>query len=173
MTSLAATVAALALTAEPAFAVGPTGNVNASARARILRPLQLQKTQDFNLGDIVLSGAAPFSATVSLSQAGALTCPATVTCSGTTAVAKYKVIGTNNQNVTVNANDVTLTGSNGGSLMLKMKDSSNNPYYPTVVALGSSGNSGVEFSLGGEITVADTTTDGVYTGTFDVTADYQ
>jgi hypothetical protein len=39
------------------------------------------------------------------------------------------------------------------------------------VVLNSSGT--VTFDLGGSIQVSDTTADGVYTGTFDVTADYQ
>jgi hypothetical protein len=37
--------------------------------------------------------------------------------------------------------------------------------------LDSTGN--VTFDIGGSISVSDTTTDGVYTGTFDLTADYQ
>ena len=35
------------------------------------------------------------------------------------------------------------------------------------------GGDGVEFSIGGEITVTDTTPDGLYTGDFVVTAEYQ
>jgi hypothetical protein len=173
ITSLAATVAALALTAEPAFAVNASSNAN--ARARVLRPLQLSSTQDFDLGDIVLSGAAPFSTVVSLAEDGTLTCDTTkVTCSGTTSVAKYQVIGTNNQTVTVSAPDVTLSNANGGpDLILRTSDGSGTAYYPTSVPLGASGNAGVEFSIGGEITLTDTTPDGLYTGQFAVTADYQ
>lgn len=45
---------------------------------------------------------------------------------------------------------------------------------PTTVNLGASGNStGATFNIGGSISVTDTTADGVYEGTFAVTADYQ
>ena len=39
--------------------------------------------------------------------------------------------------------------------------------------LTNSGAPGDDFNVGGSITFADTVTDGVYTGTFAVTADYQ
>lgn len=163
MTALTATAAAMALTTAPAMAASP--NQNATATARILRPLTLTWVRDFNLGTIVLSGAAPFSATVSLSQAGALTCPAAVTCSGTTSTARYNVRGTNNQVVTISAPNVTLSnGTNNLTL---------NVSAPSSVTLTSSGAPGNDFDIGGSITVTDTTPDGVYTGTFNVTADYQ
>ena len=163
MTSLAATVAALTLTATPAFAATPDQNAN--ARARVLRPLTLTWVQDFDLGDIVLSGAAPFSATVGLDQTGALTCPAAVTCSGTTAVAMYNIRGTNNAVVNISAPDVTLSDGAGNNLTLTVD-------APATVTLTSSGVPGDDFSIGGSITVTDTTPDGVYTGVFDVTAEY-
>jgi hypothetical protein len=175
MTSLVATVAALALTAAPAAAAPVSATADATARVRILSPLSLTSTQNFDLGDIVLSGTGPFSTTVSLSQAGSRTCDATVvTCSGTPSVALYTVYGTDNQSVTISAPNVTLTNANGGpNLTLRTSNSSGVAYYPTTVAFGTDGTEGVEFAIGGEITVADTTPDGLYTGTFAVTADYQ
>ena len=164
--TLAATAAALVLAATPAMAVGP--NQNATGTARIFRPLQLQFVQNLDLGKIILSGTPPFTATVQLSSANVLTCPAAVTCSGATTVAQYRVIGTNNQNVTVSAPNVTLSDGSGNNLTLTTAG-----FYSPTVALGASGNAGVVFSIGGSITVANTTPDGVYTGTFNVTADYQ
>ena len=165
MTAIAAAVAATALTSAPALAqVAP--NQNANARARVLRPLTLTWVQDFDLGTIVLSGAAPFSATVSLSQAGALTCPASVTCSGTTSTARYNVRGTNNQVVNISAPNVTLSDGSGNNLLLTVS-------APASVTLTSSGAPGDNFDIGGSITVTDTTVDGVYTGVFNVTAQYQ
>lgn len=164
--SLATTAVALAVSTGPAAAAPVSASTDATAHARILRPLTLKSTQNFDLGDIVLSGAAPFSATVSLSSAGVLTCPATVTCSGTTSVAKYQATGTIGQSISVSAPNVTLNGSNGGSLTLTTTG-----FYATSVPLGATGT--VTFPIGGSITVTDTTTDGVYTGNFAVTADYQ
>jgi hypothetical protein len=48
------------------------------------------------------------------------------------------------------------------------------PNAPATVNLGATGSTtGVTFGIGGSITLASTTPDGVYTGTFAVTADYQ
>lgn len=167
LTSVAA-LAAAALAATPA-AAAPVGSSNgdASARARILKPLTLTKTQDFSLGDIILSGPAGFSTTVSLSAGGVLTCDTTkVTCAGTPTVARYNVAGTQGQRVTITAQDVAMTNGAGGNLTL-------NVLSPTFVDLANSGAPGTFFTIGGELTVADTTPDGVYTGTFDVEVDYQ
>jgi hypothetical protein len=167
MTSLAA-VAATALVATPALAAGPT-NGNATATARIIKPLTLVSTQNLNLGTILLSGAGAWTgATVGISSAGAFSCTnANVTCSGTTQVATYKVTGTNNQTVTITAGNVTMKNANDltKTLLLTVDN-------PGTVLLGNSGSTGVSFSLGGAITVDSTTVDGVYNGTFDVTVDY-
>lgn len=171
MTALAA-VAASAIVAVPASAagVGPSDR-NATATARIVKPLKLEWAQDLNLGTILLSGAGTWTgATVAISRGGTFTCTNTnVTCDGATTarVAKYKVTGTNNQNVTVTAPNVTLTNQNDNTKTLLMTVDN-----PGTVALGNSGSTGTEFALGGSISVASDTTDGVYLGTFNVTVDY-
>jgi hypothetical protein len=171
MTSLAA-LAATALVATPALAapVGPVApGTNATATARIVKPLTLTSTQDLNLGTILLSGAGTWSgAVVGIAKDGTFTCATSnVTCSGTTQVAKYNVTGTNKQNVTVSAPDVQLTNQNDltSTLMLTVD-------APTTVVLPNSGNTGTTFPIGGSITVASNTPDGVYLGTFNVTVDY-
>ena len=165
-TTLAAAAAAVALTSAPAVAAPVGPDQNATARARILRPLTLTWVQNLDMGDILLSGAGPFSATVSLAQNGTLTCPASVTCSGTTSTARYNVAGTNNQVVLISAPNVVLTNSTGDNLTLTVS-------APASVTLTNSGAPGTDFDIGGSITVTDTTPDGVYTGLFNVTADYQ
>lgn len=166
MASVAAAAAA-ALAATPAQAV-PSSNGDATARARILKPLQLTHVigYDFNLGDITLSGAGPFSATVILAQNGTLTCPAAVTCTGTRSVARYNVAGTQGQRVLINVPSVLLENAAGDDLWLT-------PLAPAFVDLSNSGAPGNDFDIGGQITVSDTTPDGVYTGVFAVTANYQ
>ena len=169
---LTVAVAALSLSASPAMAqaVGPTGGAanNAKASARIVKPLTLVATQDLSLGTILLSGAGAYTATVSLTHAGVWSCAnANVTCSGAYQVAKYRVTGTNNQVVTINAGDVTLTNANDATKTLLLTTSN-----PGTMNIGNSGALGTEFSLGGAITVSDTTTDGVYNGIFNVTVNY-
>jgi hypothetical protein len=172
MTSLAATVAALALTATPAMAATTGTPVSpdkqATATARVVKPLTLTHVQDLDLGTIVLSGAGTWSgATVGIDHDGVFSCTdSNVTCSGATTDAQYKVTGTNNQTVTVNADPVTLTNANDGSTLTMTVDN------PGTLDLSNSGTSGLTFGLGGSITVASNTSDGTYSGTFDVTVNY-
>jgi hypothetical protein len=162
-TAIAVTVA-VAFGATAATAVPATAD--ATAKARVLKPLTLSSKQNLDLGTIVLSGAAPFSATVGIDRNGAFTCGAAVTCSSTHQVAIYNVAGTKSQPVTVAAGNVTMSDGAGHTLTLI-------PDFNSTVNLTNSGAPGTDFNVGGKITVADTTTDGVYTGTFAVTADYQ
>lgn len=173
MTALAATAAAIALSATPAAAapgdpVGPSDR-NATATARIVKPLTLNWVQDLNLGTVLLSGAGAWSgAVVSIAHDGTFSCANTnVVCSGTTQVARYRVTGTNRQQVTIAAPNVTLTNANNALQTLTMTVSN-----PGTVTLPNTGNTGIEFPLGGSITVDSTTGDGVYTGNFNVTVDY-
>jgi hypothetical protein len=166
MTPLAAATA-LAAMATPAAAVGP--NQNATATARIVKPLTLTWVRDLDLGTIVLSGVGTWSgANVGISRTGVFSCAnANTTCSGTTQTAQYRVTGTNNQTVTVNAPNVTLTNQNDGvSTLLMTVDG------PGTVNLGNSGVPGLVFDVGGQITVASSTPDGTYSGTFNVTVNY-
>lgn len=166
MTSL---VAALTLAATPAYAVNP--NQQATANARIIKPLVLTWVQDLNLGTIVLSGAGAWSgAVVSVDQNGAFSCTnANVTCSGTNAEARYHLAGTNQQVVDITvSSSITLNNLTDGVSSLSMTVDA-----PATVTMPNSGTLGVQFGVGGSITVASNTPDGVYQGVFDVTADYQ
>ena len=168
-TALAATIAAAAFTATGATAAPVSATSDATATARIIRPLQLTSTQNLDLGTIVLTGAGSYSATVSIDRAGGFDCDGgsgNVVCSGTPQEAVYNVTGTQGQDLTIAAGNVTLNGSNGGTLTLT-------PDFSSTLTLSNSGAPGDDFGVGGAITVTDGTTDGVYTGTFAVTADYQ
>lgn len=172
MTSLAATVAALAVMATPAAAASGTPvspDKQATATARVVKPLTLTWVQDLDLGTIVLSGAGAWSgADVGVAADGTFSCTdSNVTCSGAPQPAKYKVTGTNNQVVTINADPVTLTNANDSTQTLTLTVDN-----PGTVNLGNSGTSGYVFGVGGKITVASTTVDGTYSGTFDVTVNY-
>ena len=163
----AATVALLPLIATPAAAVSPA--VQATATARIFKPLTISRVQDLDFGTIVLTGTSFTNEVLSISQAGALTCGSNpgvlLTCTGANQPAKYKLVGTNNATVTISSPGFNLTGPSTLAFT---------PNAPATVNLGSTGSTtGVIFSIGGSITLSSTTPDGVYTGTFVVTADYQ
>lgn len=155
---------ALALYSVPAAAVSPA--TQATATARVFRPLTIQFQQNLDFGNLVLSGGVFASQVISMDQAGVLTgCGSNVTCSGAPAPARYKLIGTNNAIVTITCPGFNLTGP--GTLAFT-------PNAPATVNLGANGSTtGVIFGIGGSITLASTTPDGTYTGTFQVTADYQ
>ncbi|MBW0006398.1 MAG: DUF4402 domain-containing protein [Sphingomonas sp.] len=155
---------ALALYSVPAAAVSPA--TQATATARVFRPLTIQFQQNLDFGNLVLSGGVFAGQVISMDQAGVLTgCGSNVTCSGAPAPARYKLIGTNNAIVTITCPGFNLTGP--GTLAFT-------PNAPATVNLGANGSTtGVIFGIGGSITLASTTPDGTYTGTFQVTADYQ
>lgn len=159
--------AALVALATPAAAVSPA--TQATATARIFKPLTISSVQNLDFGVIVLTGTTFAGEVVSISQAGALTCGSNpgvlLTCSGAPQAAEYKLVGTSDATVTISSPGFNLTGP--GTLAFT-------PNAPTTVNLGAAGSTtGVTFSIGGSITLASTTPDGVYTGTFQVTADYQ
>lgn len=170
MTSLAA-AAALAFGATPAFAqaVGPSDR-NATATARIIKPLTLSWVQDLDFGTVLLSGAGPWTgAVISIAQDGSRTCSnVNVTCSDLTAAATYNVTGTQGQVVSIIVDPtLNLVNANDGTTILPMTVDA-----PASLTLTNSGALGDNFSIGGSITVDSTTLDGVYSGTFDVTVDY-
>ena len=171
LTSVVATVAAFALTATEAAAAPVSATADATARARIVKPLVLTSTQNFDLGIIVLTGAGPYTATVSLNKSNTFNCDGNsgnVTCSGTHTRASYNVAGTQGQNVTIASGPVLL--SDGVALT---PDLTLTPDHDATVTLANSGAPGTDFWVGGSLSVPSTAADGVYTGTFALTADYQ
>ena len=71
----------LALSSAPAAAVSPL--TQATATARIFKPLTIELQQNLDFGNLVLSGGTFAGQVISISQTGALTgCGANVSCSG-------------------------------------------------------------------------------------------
>jgi hypothetical protein len=163
-TVAAAAAAAAACLCAPASAA----TVNAQVQAKVVKPLTIQWRQDLDFGTILLGTGTWSATTVHLSQAGALTCPAPLTCSGGTQVAIYNVAGTKQQSVAITVPNVTLVNQSDSSKTLTLV-----PDAATTLTLANSGAPGSNFSIGGSITVSSTTADGTYAGTFNVTADYQ
>ena len=175
MTSLAATVAALALTATPASAQSVvSASPQAKAKAKVLRALTLTRTADLDFGTIVLSGAGAWaSEIVTVNSAGALTACGTtnLTCSAPAtgySAAAYNVTGSNNAVVAISVPaSVTMSNGAGGTISVNLAGA------PTSLTLTNSGAPGSPFSFGGSITLASTTADGDYTADIAVTVDYQ
>lgn len=166
MRKFLSTVAGLALatTSVPASAVSPA--TQATATARIYRPLQISFVRNLDFGTLVLAAGTWSGQVISMDQTGAVTgCGANVTCSGSPVAATYHLVGTNNAIVKITSLPFNLTGP--GTIAFA-------PNAPTTVNLGAAGSTtGVDFSIGGSIVLNSTTPDGVYSGVFAVTADYQ
>lgn len=164
MLSLGATTAAFVVTAAPAAAQ----SANAQASVTINKPLTLTKTSDLAFGDILIVGAGTFSTNVTVSQTGVRTCDASlVTCTGTAQQAVYNTSGNKQRTVLITA-PATVTLTNAASDNLVMAVSA-----PASVTLTNSGAPGTNFGIGGTLTLTDATPDGAYSGTFNVTANYQ
>ena len=68
--------------------------------------------------------------------------------------------------ITILAPAVDLTNATGAKLRFT-------PVAPTTITLPNSGNTGIDFNIGGTLAITSTTADGNYTGIVTVTADYQ
>jgi len=161
--NIVSVAAAFMVAANPARAA--TSNVQVNAQ--VVKPLTVTWVQDLDLGTIALGTGTFSGAVVGISRTGTFTCPASLVCAGPTKVATYNVTGTNGQTVRISAPDVTLVNQADSSQRLTMVVDG-----PGTVALPNSGNKGVDFSLGGRITLSSSTAGGLYTGTFNVTVDY-
>src|SRR4051812_11984595 len=165
---VAAGAAALALTATPAAAAPVAATTPATANAKIYKPLILTANRNLDLGTIVMGTLPVGGEKVTLTAAGGFTCGlGNLTCSGTPVTAQYNVKGTNNANVRILVGSTSLTGSLGGTVAFTALAPS-----PANVTMPNSGNAGIDFTVGGEITVLPATLEGVYTGSMDVTVDY-
>jgi hypothetical protein len=150
--------------ATPADAATQTAAVTASA----VKPLVLAKLQDLDLGTVTLGPGTWPNTTIGISQAGALSCSSTnLVCTGAAMPAKYNVQGSNRQTVQISAPNVTLVNQSDTSQTLTLTTSA-----PASLVLTSSGVPGVDFSIGGSVTLNSTTAAGTYVGTFNVTVDY-
>lgn len=148
----------------PVLAATQSTQVNAN----IVKPLVLTRLQDLNLGTVTLGPGIWNNATVSVSQTGVLSCTnANVVCTGAVQAAQYNVQGTNKQVVTISAPNVTMVNQNDPTQTLTLTTDA-----PANVLLTSSGVPGVNFSVGGKVTINSTTAAGTYVGTFNVTVDY-
>ena len=153
-----AAIAALVMNASAAHAASGTG----TAKAKILRQITLTNTSDLQYATVI-SGAT--ASTVAVSTSGAATCGTGLTCTGTTTAANFNIAGTSGAVVVVGGDSsVTLNGSLGGTM------SSSLTYSASTVTLGATGGS---FQVGGTLSVGANQTAGDYSGTFNVTANYQ
>ena len=155
-----AALATVAAFATPAHAA----QISAVTAVNVVKPVSLSKLQDLDFGTLTYSSFTG-TRTIVLSRAGALTCAADIVCSGVPKQARFNVQGTNKLTV--------LLSYTGGSLSNGTDSIPFVPNGPSSVVLTSSGVPGIDFDVGGTITVSPSLIGGAYSGTLTVTADYQ
>ncbi|HEY0628736.1 MAG TPA: DUF4402 domain-containing protein [Sphingomicrobium sp.] len=163
-----ARLAALAVIATAAAtpAVAADGDPKAKASVKVTKPLTLAAEQDLNFGEVILVG----DTTIKIDTSGNVDCgdPVNATCNDTGAQeARYRVTGSNNQQVTITTPASTLGRvGGGGSVAFR-------PVVDTAtITLPNSGATGMTFNVGGEIDLFDDTPGGDYEGDIEVTVQY-
>ena len=141
----------------------------ASVKATVVKPLTLTKIQDLSLGTVTLKPGNWSGATVGISRTGVLSCAnGNTICTGSAVPAQFNVTGSNSQTVKVTAPNVTMVnqGDTTKTLILTVD-------APATISLPNSGSKGLDFGVGGSITLSSTTANGTYRGTLNVTVNYQ
>ena len=158
-----AVLAALSAVATPAAAA----SITVATSVNINKPVLLSKLQDLDFGTLTLSGFTG-TRTVTVSQAGALTCATNIVCSGVAKQARFNVQGSNNNTVLFTYTGGTLSNGISGSETIPFTANG-----PASMSITNSGAPGTNFDVGGALTITSTLAGGTYTGTMTVTADYQ
>ena len=176
-----------ALGALSVFAVAPpvsAATTTAAVKATVLKQVQLTGGGTLDLGTILTPSSASYSGastvTAAASQTGTF-CAAGFSCTGTPAAAVFNIQGTNKTNIGINiplSIVMTLQAyTDGGTtptmtIVTSNSLAANNGTGSYTIQVPNSGTPGLDFYIGGSLTVAQATVAGSYSGTFTVTADY-
>lgn len=160
-----ASAAALALSGVVPIGAAQAAQTTIQAKASVVKSLTLTKKQDLDFGTVTLSGAAG-TYTVSISQAGVLSCPAGATCVGAAVPGIMNIQGSKQQVIRITVAPANLVNSTDGSSIPLTPDA------PATITLTNSGFPGTDFNIGGSIAIPSTA-DGIYGGNVVVTVDYQ
>lgn len=158
------TILFLALTlavafARPALAAGTP----LTAAATLMQPLTLSKVRDLDFGTLAFD-IFPGTRTVSLTHQGRFSCAADIVCTGPRRTARFNIQGVNRGSAAIKVASTSLT--NGIHTIPFTADA------PLLVSLADARAAGVDFDIGGTLTVSSTLSGGIYIGTMTVTADY-
>lgn len=176
-----------ALGALSVFAVTPPASAattTATVKATVLKPVQLTGGGTLDLGTILTPSSASYSGTFTVAAAASQTgtfCAASFSCTGTPAAAVFNIQGTNKTNIGINiplSIVMTLQAYTGGGTTPTMTIATSNSLAANngtgsyTIQVPNSGSPGLDFYIGGALTVTQATVGGSYSGTITVTADY-
>lgn len=157
--ALVGTVAAAAFASTGAQAATAT----AQAKAEILQQITVTKNADLDYAVIVTGATA---STVQVSTAGVRTCGSGLTCTGTAAAADFTVAGTTGKVATISVPASVSLTSGANSMSSTLVGSAS-----TLTISATAANN--KFQVGGTLSVGANQADGVYSGNFTVTVNYQ
>lgn len=181
------TIILAALGALSVFAVTPPASAattTAAVKATVLKPVQLTGGGTLDLGTILTPSSASYSGTFTVAAAASQTgtfCAASFSCTGTPAAAVFNIQGTNKTNIGINiplSIVMTLQAYTGGGTTPTMTIATSNSLAANngtgsyTIQVPNSGTPGLDFYIGGSLTVTEATIPGSYSGTFTITADY-
>lgn len=137
---------------------------SATATAKILTQVTVTKTADLDFGTIAIGTGG---GSVVVGYTDNRTCNPGLVCSATVTSAKFNIAGAASQNVGISVDpSVTLNRTGGGGTMTATLDKS--IATATLSAAGAA-----SFAVGGDLTVSGTQAAGDYSGSFNVTVNYQ
>jgi hypothetical protein len=149
------------------------GSGAGTARTSVLGPVAMLNTAPLDFGGII---PAVGGTVVVDAQTGTRTGTGVVLAGGIVSNARFIATGTPNQVVTISLNPVPIVITNGAnSMSINQIRVSVNGGGPQPV--GPNANLGpigvINYAVGGRLNVAAAQADGIYTGTFTLTMDYQ
>lgn len=165
-------------------AAAQAATTSATVKAAVRKPITLTGGGTLDLGTILTPSAGTFSGTFTVAPASTQTgtfCASGFSCSGTPAAAMFNIQGTKSNNVGINIPltiTLSLIGYTGGgatptmTLNTSNSLSANNGTGSYTIQLPNSGTPGLDFYIGGSMTITQATVSGDYSGTITVTADY-
>ncbi len=166
-----AVVGALVAAVSFGSAANAATTASATATAEILSTLAIVNTDGLNFGTIAVNGAG--SATVSADNSSN-SCSATLVCGGVRAPAAFSITGSDTVGVAVtlpsSAATLTYVGWTGAGAAPTMSLNSFTSYFPNGTTLVSGATS---VQVGGTLAVGAAQPAGNYSGTFNVSVQYQ
>lgn len=159
----------LALSSVAAMGLVATGaqaqSANSTAKAKILKPMTVEKTTDLNFGTVIVNGAG--SVSVPADAAGVAACGTNLTCqTGTSSSGRFTVSGTKNEDFLVTMpTTVSMTGPGTAIAVALVNNTTANK-----AKLSNSGS--YALNVGGSFSVPADQVGGDYTGTYTVAVSY-
>ena len=136
---------------------------NFDATAEILEAITITANQNLAFANILPS--ATTADTVVISTAGARTCGAALTCTGTVSAASFDVTGTDGATYAITLPGAANISSGGNDMQV-------NGFTSSVGATGTLTGGAETFTVGGTLNVGINQAPGNYSGTFVMTVDY-